>query len=299
MKFGKYLLENSVIEWRNRYIDYSKLKKALKLCVLASEDNGDIMDFEQPEELWCYTMPLTCEDYHFFEIFQNYVERASEFFYDRVKECLIRVDALEEQCIALDGFEGLQSEPTDYSELVVKGDPKKRLEKAILEFYRLCEMLENFRILNQIACKKIMKKYRKSRSKDVTVVNDKANHLLSQNEEIPRSILSKLENLYTTHFEQNRKSALQKLKMETHHDTPYSYWRAGFLTGISLPLLVQILYELNTTSQSAEKLFLVTLYGAFSIPILAIYFFSYCLVLLKKYRINWILIFELDPRRNI
>lgn len=70
------------------------------------------------------------------------------------------------------------------------------------------------------------------------------------------------------------------------------------MTGMSISTIVSIVYTISVEQNSEERQFLLSIYGGYSIPIFFLYMFSWCLIIFRKTHINWVLIFELDPRSN-
>jgi hypothetical protein len=316
MKFGKYLIEHSVPEWKRKYIEYKQLKESIKRCVRFVEATPTTVEFPDDdaqrllhgehtaESDWA---PLLsgglAEDMNFVNRFQEEVLKVCAFFEERCADTKHRYQTLLNQCRILDGTTLAQNLPSQEVELQVVAkskDPKKQLREAILEYYRMLQLLENYRILNEMAARKILKKYHKARNLDVMALQNKTKTSLEVNADIPKKYLKLSEELYLGLFdnEDTKRSARKALRISDDGPNikPLVIWRAGFMTGLAIPALIAIVYNVSVRENPIKDYFLLQVYGGFSIPIFFLYLFSWCLIILQQAHVNWILIFELDPR---
>ncbi|KAJ3254894.1 hypothetical protein HK103_006790 [Boothiomyces macroporosus] len=164
------------------------------------------------------------------------------------------------------------------------------LKKAILEYYRFLELLSNYRVLNEIASHKILKKVTKRLHFNTSKLQKAAFDCL-QNTEI-KELQDKTVAIYMQYFEKDRKKALETLKLRDHKVQPWTIYTSGLFTGLSIPILLYVVFKVKFT-------FIVFIYSGLSIPIFFLYLFSCCLLIFQNKKINWILIFELDPRNYL
>ncbi|KAJ3270970.1 hypothetical protein HDV01_007300 [Terramyces sp. JEL0728] len=348
---GKIQSNHAVPEWKNKYIHYSKLKKAIKLV-----ENSDIVVVEDVSDPWLELVdnPSPRESV-FISKYHHQVEKVRAFLETKIKEAKERFEKIKVSCSALEHCAEPEGDETDnesdlgtlddgYQEeslflkspriiqlrpireeqhgssekLIVPADRrpgmKKRtsgeidrhtsaaapnvsdvalkkaqslLKNAILEYYRFLELLSNYRVLNEIASHKILKKVSKRLQINTAKIQKVAFDTL-QNGEI-KELQDRTVALYMQYFESDRKKALEILKLREHKVQPWLIYTSGLFTGLSIPTLLYVVSKVEFT-------FTVFIYSGLSIPIFFLYLFSCCLLIFQNKKINWILIFELDPR---
>jgi xenotropic and polytropic retrovirus receptor 1 len=318
MKFGKYLIQNSVPEWKKRYLNYKFLKEKIKKCKQYADQTPTGEMFEDTEILvdeqrelddnWNHLLAGGLrEDFQFVKYYRQQLYRVCAFYQERIKDVEDRFKQLQTQCRILEGESLLRetnnsdSDPELELQFVSKSsDPRKLLTEAILEYYRMLQLLENYRILNEIAARKILKKYSKSRGLDIIPLQNKTRQVLAVDEDEPKRLLRLAEEMYMELFENDEEKRTARKKLRIPDAEPkvkqLTVWRAGFMTGFSIPTLIAILFNISIRNITSEDQFLLQVYGGFSIPIFFVYLFSWCLIILQQAHVNWILIFELDPR---
>lgn len=313
MKFAQYLDHHSIPEWSKKYIRYKKLKGLIKKASFAAQssvyESGNVWmpllmhDEREVVDSWSRLIETDRrEDLDFVKMLESNFKDFVVFFEERVAESRIRYESLERQCEILglyrDEPERRRSVETDG--MLKVANPRKVLEKATLEFYRILEMIENYRILNELAVKKILKKFQKQTGGKIDMLTHHTQHILDQMTQ-PKEMLKHTEDLYVKYFgSASRKVALEKLKnvRDCEKARTIDYWRAGLFTGLSLPALVAVTYQLSMAigSFTEERILILQTFSGLFIPILFVYLFAYCLMILRAQRINYVLIFELDPR---
>ncbi|KAJ3321900.1 hypothetical protein HDV06_003766 [Boothiomyces sp. JEL0866] len=348
MKFGKYLIQHAVPEWKNKYINYSKLKKEIKLI-----ENSDIVILEDVADDWLSLIDNpTPKNSNFISKYHHQVEKVQLFLENKIKEAKERFEKIQESCLALEQYTEQEGDETDnesdlgvsddgyqedspniHSPRIVQLRPiaeesveshdrlavpldrhmglKKRpsgdfdrrsampvpssklkkaqslLKKAILEYFRFLELLSNYRVLNEIASHKILKKVTKRLHFNTNKLQKAAFDCL-QNGDI-KELQDQTVAIYMQYFESDRKKALETLKLREHKVQPWMIYTSGLFTGLSIPTLLYVVTKVEFT-------FTVFIYSGLSIPIFFLYLFSCCLLIFQNKKINWILIFELDPR---
>ncbi|CAE7131059.1 unnamed protein product, partial [Rhizoctonia solani] len=183
---------------------------------------------------------------------------------------------------------------------------KKKLKKAVLEFYRSLEYLQNYRILNVTGFRKALKKFdkiAKTRIQDQYMRERIDGRDFTSGETCSR-LLKEVEQMYASQFAQgNEKKARGRLraspKKTTHH---YSTFRSGTWIGLSIPALGMALYRLlqaEAREQVPEWPSLLQVYAALSIPVIFVLLVGLNLVAWAQARINFVFIFGLDVRTVI
>ncbi|CCA74266.1 related to putative phosphate transporter 1 [Serendipita indica DSM 11827] len=180
---------------------------------------------------------------------------------------------------------------------------KKKLKKAVLEFYRGIEYLHNYRILNLTGFRKALKKFEKATQIPISQLyhSEKIEpSILSHDTPVDR-MLEEVENLYAARFEGgDRKKARLRLRASlqprSHH---YSTFRTGLFIGLSIPPLISGIYEsFQPSTRAAVPAWpaLLQIYLAFFVPVVFGLLVSLNIIVWAHVRINYIFIFELDVR---
>lgn len=143
MRFGKTLRQSVYAPWKDKYIDYSKLKSILR------DDRPDDED-----------EPWTEEDENRFcdEIFNTQLEKVAQFQEEKVEELRRRVDA---------AFEKLKEAPATGEEGEPKSDDEKQqlkdLEGELDDITNDVKELQKYSNLNYTGFLKIVKKHDRKR----------------------------------------------------------------------------------------------------------------------------------------
>ncbi|KAG8652055.1 SPX domain-containing protein 1 [Manihot esculenta] len=156
MKFGKSLsnqIEETLPEWRDKFLSYKELKKRLKLIEpnkggdrptkrprlgdgdssidgAAGGDNKDAM---------------TKEEIDFIKLLEDELEKFNTFFVEMEEEYIIRLKELQDRV----------AKAKDSNEEIIK------IRKEIVDFHGEMVLLENYSALNYTGLVKILKKYDK------------------------------------------------------------------------------------------------------------------------------------------
>ncbi|KAK9141709.1 hypothetical protein Syun_011109 [Stephania yunnanensis] len=150
MKFGKSLstqIEETLPEWRDKFLSYKDLKKKLKLIDGGGEraskrrrveENG-VGDGEGSSGAG-----MTEEENDFITLLEEEIEKFNGFFVDKEEEYVIRLKELQDR----KGRANLAREVY-------------RLKKEIVDFHGEMVLLENYSALNYTGLVKILKKYEK------------------------------------------------------------------------------------------------------------------------------------------
>ncbi|KAE8220597.1 hypothetical protein CF319_g5901 [Tilletia indica] len=189
---------------------------------------------------------------------------------------------------------------------------KKKMKSAVLEEYRLLELVKDFRTLNRTALAKILKKLQKQsgvKCADAFFKARVARSMLVKSEQIER-LLKSTEELYTFFFEHgDSKKARERLRSgnafatlstslphQSHH---ISVFKAGIFLGIALCATVAGLVKAQQPATKAnipQWEALLRVYGALFIPALFAFLFGLNLAAWRRTRVNYVFIFEFDVR---
>ncbi|KAJ3022006.1 Xenotropic and polytropic retrovirus receptor 1 [Thoreauomyces humboldtii] len=383
MKFGKYLAENSVPEWRSRYVNYRILKKLIKNVVAEKQRSSSLLQQDSDESMQGFpslstddltpdrstpgavegeitagpssssrVRNATVDTHHvgedpqfllsleetqlgpeeraFFLRLDQEVRKADVFYQLKETDARTRLLDLKRQCeiLELRNAEGneqkrgfLQFGQEQPEKFIVEDEdeesigedgqvgqftpvsknPRNRLQKAFLEYYRLLELLKNFRIINHTSLTKILKKMEKNTGThgEWYMARAKGMHLFTSTE--VEDLIAQTEALFIDVFAKgNRHKAMRSLRLpdlKAQGSSGATNWKTGFLMGLSLPAIVLTLRKVFAQGFPDKNVALVLLvYGGLSIPIVFLFLYALLLVIWARFHVNWVLVFELDPR---
>ncbi|XP_042505414.1 SPX domain-containing protein 1-like [Macadamia integrifolia] len=152
MKFGKSLsnqIEETLPEWRDKFLSYKDLKKKLKLIDPKREErcskrprmaSGDGAEAGEME-----LISMTREEKEFIRLLEEELEKFNFFFVEKEEEYIIRSKELQDRV----------AKAKDSSEVMIK------VWKEIVDFHGEMVLLENYSALNYTGLVKILKKYDK------------------------------------------------------------------------------------------------------------------------------------------
>nr|KAJ3421172.1 Xenotropic and polytropic retrovirus receptor 1 [Polyrhizophydium stewartii] len=380
MKFALYITENSVPEWRTRYINYRKLKKLIKKCRVARERTPPVdgaqplrsragsansaqhsddshVDMDEGDE-YLKLLDLDYEnDESFFNELVRQIRKADRFYRERETEANYKFASIKQQCEILaavpssasasssaagrlphifttrphfgstlevpvstvtnpDSSDQSHTEDSDDDNpadgrqsaagaehiLATTSNPRARLIKATMEYYRFLELLKNFRVLNEIAVQKILKKFTKSTGISTERFHARLKQIHFMCSDSVERLISHTETLYADYIDQanDKRAAKKALRVPdsaaSSKKRMVSAWLTGLMTGLALPPIVLVIRHIAITPASPEFDLLLQIYCGISVPILFLYLFALCLHIWDHFHINWVLIFELDAR---
>ncbi|KAL4295996.1 hypothetical protein GQ457_12G023780 [Hibiscus cannabinus] len=156
MKFGKSLsnqIEETLPEWRDKFLSYKELKKKLKLIEPKSDErpNKRLRLDQNSGELVCFGdkvgdgYGMSREESDFIKLLEDELEKFNAFFVEKEEEYIIRLKELQ------DGV----AKAKDSNEEIIK------IRKEIVDFHGEMVLLENYSALNYTGLVKILKKYEK------------------------------------------------------------------------------------------------------------------------------------------
>ncbi|KAK1417247.1 hypothetical protein QVD17_26372 [Tagetes erecta] len=153
MKFGKSLsnqIEETLPEWRDKFLSYKDLKKRLKLIKPRHKSDDDCNRPPKRARIEdCTTVSaaavLSKEEIDFVELLEQEVEKFNSFFVEKEEEYIIK----------LKEFQDSVKKAEDSNEEMIK------IRKEIVDFHGEMVLLENYSALNYTGIVKILKKYDK------------------------------------------------------------------------------------------------------------------------------------------
>ncbi|XP_022730617.1 SPX domain-containing protein 2-like [Durio zibethinus] len=156
MKFGKSLsnqIEETLPEWRDKFLSYKGLKKKLKLIEPKSgerpnkrlrldENSGNVVDAGDKVAVGD---GMSREETDFIKLLEDELEKFNMFFVEKEEEYIIRLKELQDSV----------AKAKDSNEEMIK------IRKEIVDFHGEMVLLENYSALNYTGLVKILKKYDK------------------------------------------------------------------------------------------------------------------------------------------
>ncbi|XP_011017757.1 PREDICTED: SPX domain-containing protein 1-like [Populus euphratica] len=160
MKFGKSLsnqIEETLPEWRDKFLSYKELKKRLKLIEpnnnnSTTKNNGDPRPLKKPRFAAaeggrgdCNEGSMTKEEIDFIKLLDDELEKFNSFFVEKEEEYIIRLKELQDSV----------------AKAINSNEEMIKIRKEIVDFHGEMVLLENYSALNYTGLVKILKKYDK------------------------------------------------------------------------------------------------------------------------------------------
>ncbi|KAB2079635.1 hypothetical protein ERO13_A05G016300v2 [Gossypium hirsutum] len=156
MKFGKSLssqIEETLPEWRDKFLSYKELKKKVKLIQRNSgERPNKRLRLDQNSGDVVYAGDnvgdgdgMSREETDFLNLLEDELEKFNTFFIEKEEEYIIRLKDLQDNV----------AKAKDSDETMIK------IRKDIVDFHGEMVLLENYSALNYTGLAKILKKYDK------------------------------------------------------------------------------------------------------------------------------------------
>lgn len=145
MKFGKSLsnqIEETLPEWRDKFLSYKDLKKKLKLV---QPKSGDTNRPSKKPKLDSDADAISNEVIDFITLLEKELEKFNSFFVEKEEEYIIRLKELQDRV----------AKAKDFDEELIQ------IRKEIVDFHGEMVLLENYSALNYTGLAKILKKYDK------------------------------------------------------------------------------------------------------------------------------------------
>lgn len=149
MKFGKNIgrvVELSDPEWSPFWINYKFLKKKVKALELSVDKLGTAPKLRSDPQ----AIARSAGEVDFYKMLRQELRKCSHFFTSVEAQFLVRQERLKE------GWRQLL-----LPNIIVEGNPTKRLMAACVKLYKDLLLLENFAIMNYCGFSKILKKHDK------------------------------------------------------------------------------------------------------------------------------------------
>ncbi|KAK3210917.1 hypothetical protein Dsin_015623 [Dipteronia sinensis] len=147
MKFGKSLsnqIEETLPEWRDKFLSYKDLKKRLKLI-----EPTRLGDRPSKRPRFDDSSAISREEIDFIKVLEDEMEKFNTFFVEKEEEYIITLKELQDRvALAL-------AKANDSNEEIIK------IRKEIVDFHGEMVLLENYSALNYTGLVKILKKYDK------------------------------------------------------------------------------------------------------------------------------------------
>lgn len=175
------------------------------------------------------------------------------------------------------------------------------IKKAICELYHTMELLNSFRVANRTAFRKLMKKYdKRSHDSKLPAYMKKVDSMYFNSSEILTKLTENVEDIFTASFEEgHRKTAIAKLRSFAMTKSHYrSNFLSGYLIGVSCPFIFFFLFDMYTKTKSGsypDEKYVLQLWGSWFLFVFAGLLFVLNCVVWDKYKINYKLVFELNP----
>jgi SPX domain protein involved in polyphosphate accumulation len=142
MKFGKYILEYAVPEWKSKYINYKLLKEAIKVGkgTNLNSANSEILLIdrkEQGEELneFGEFENIRPNDQEFVLAFKKEVAKAEEFYEEHCQNCTNKLNSVRIQCELLPEQQNEKDRPSK--------TPPQSKQESVAELLKESDSAEN------------------------------------------------------------------------------------------------------------------------------------------------------------
>ncbi|KAJ0861266.1 putative SPX domain-containing protein [Helianthus annuus] len=148
MKFGKSLsnqIDETLPEWRDKFLSYKELKKRLKLIRSADDSHRPAKRTRFSDEDSAGG-EISDEEADFVQLLEQEVEKFNSFFVEKEEEYIIKLKF---------EFQDSVMKAKDSNEEMIK------IRKEIVDFHGEMVLLENYSALNYTGIVKILKKYDK------------------------------------------------------------------------------------------------------------------------------------------
>lgn len=201
----------------------------------------------------------------------------------------------------------------DEAVIVIGDDPvnhdlfknnKRKVKKSFIELYRGLMLLQGFSDLNMQGLKKILKKHDKNLG-----VRTKGKYFrgLTQPLQFPQCTKTKIlvtetEYLFADGFTGgHRTEAMDRLRvpLQTYRNIEGANFRLGLNLGVIFPILVFIIYFLSVQQDYPRFASVMIVYRMLGMAALMTWFWGLDIFLWTKFRINYVFIFEFNPRQHI
>jgi hypothetical protein len=248
------------------------------------------------------------ESRSFFSLLEKELDKINKFYQKTEKECALRHTKLVKQ-IRIYNYN--LKKKNILSKLGKHSTSKQMIMLGFQEHYRALVLLQNYRVLNFTGFTKILKKYIKCSSNSNGLKQEILN--IIQDEPFYASpmlntLIEETEDLVTEHLHNgNRKQAMDSLRLPNeHHQEAINQqvaFRCGIWLGCSVILTIIATYtyltEYALLPEPSYSQFTFFVFRVLLFPILLMNFIAVNLRIWDAARINYVFIFELDPRKHM
>ncbi|KAL8497995.1 hypothetical protein ACS0TY_021368 [Phlomoides rotata] len=166
MKFGKSLsnqIEETLPEWRDKFLSYKELKKHLKL-IEPKPQAGDEERALKRRKIDVEREAMSEEEVYFVELLEDELEKFNAFFVEKEEEYIIRLKLKQVNTTYASKLTctwGVQELQDSVARAKDRNDEMIKIRKEIVDFHGEMVLLENYSALNYTGLVKILKKYDK------------------------------------------------------------------------------------------------------------------------------------------
>lgn len=320
MKFAAHLNAHITPEWRKQYVRYEYLKEMLYYA----QENAPPLDVSDEETLKRYYSRF---DQKFFTQCEQELNKINMFFSEKLAEAhrkaanlqaelrLAKSRRTEDTVLSSRSKARGRSDSIFHSAFVVSDKRQKVLAQharkisdlklAFSEFYLSLILLQNYQSLNFTGFRKILKKHDKIFDKDSGNqfrVSKVETALFYTNKQIDQ-LIHECEETYIAELEEgNRTRAMKRLRVPPLVDkqSPETTFLMGFFSGsVVFMSIAIILIAIFVKDYHNAWTAYVTIYRGMFLIIFMIGLLGVNTYGWRKYGVNHVLIFELDPRDHV
>ena len=187
-------------------------------------------------------------------------------------------------------------------------EARSKLKHALQEFYRNLDMLKSYSMLNREAFRKIIKKYDKTISARHSgkFMSEKVDKAWFVKSDVTDTLMASTENLYAYFERGSHKMAANKLRAKHNVDYSPSAFRNGLFLGAGAVIGIRglvwasdLFYNSPDPAIVVQTSYLLQIYAGYFLALFLFLAFCVDCRLWMHNRINYVFIFEFDPRSSL